>query len=143
MLFGYSGIDGIVVKAFVIGGIRVSLSNLRTSRLHSRRNPEAWYTRLTARPKVNTPCLLLSYSFVIYLFLSLFNDLCYLVIQGLIAVKAPVIAGTRVSLANLCTSRLHSRRNPVAWYTRLTARPKVNTPCLLLSYSFVIYLFLS
>ena len=32
-----SGINGTVVKAFVISGIRVSLANLRTARLHSRR----------------------------------------------------------------------------------------------------------
>ena len=34
-----SGITGIVVKAFVIVGIRVSLANLRTARLYSRRKP--------------------------------------------------------------------------------------------------------
>ena len=46
---------GTFVIAFVEVGIRVSHANLRTARLHSRRNPEAWYTRLTARPKANTP----------------------------------------------------------------------------------------
>ena len=63
-----SGINGTAAKAFVISGIRVSPANLRTARLHSRRNPEAWYTRLTARPKVNTPYMFLSCSFTIYLF---------------------------------------------------------------------------
>ena len=62
----------LVVKAFVIVGITVSLSNLRTSRLHSRRNPEAWYTRLTARPKVN---VIIHYSLFIILCIGLLT--CY------------------------------------------------------------------
>ena len=103
-----------------------STANLRTARLHSRRNPEAWCTRLTARPKVNTPLNVYKlFMNVIYLFLSLFNDLCYLVIQGLIV-----------------TARLRSRRNPEVRYTRLTVQPKVSTPSLFISYSLVIYLFL-
>ena len=54
----YSWIYGLIVKAFVIAGIGVSLANLRKARLHSRRNPEAWYTRLTARPRVDTPVII-------------------------------------------------------------------------------------
>ena len=91
MLFSYSGIDGIVVIAFDIAGMRVSLANLRTSRLHSRRNPEAWYPRLTARPKVNTPCLFLSYSFVIYiLFLSY---IVYILLGGSCKGKMSLVSG--------------------------------------------------
>ena len=58
------------MKAFVIAGIRVSFANLRTARNTAGENPEARYTRLTARPKENTPCLFLSCSVDSYLFLS-------------------------------------------------------------------------
>ena len=58
------------MKVFVIAGINMSLTNLRTARLCRPEKPGSVVHKIDSLAQSQYPLLFISYSFVIYLFLS-------------------------------------------------------------------------
>ena len=96
----------------------MSFANLRTARLRSLRNPKARYTRLTVQPKVNTPSLFISYSLVIYLFLSyivyLLGGSCkgkMSLVSGNLGIAPPYLVFPYRSRNNVCICMIKCRKD--------------------------------